>query len=171
MSLRVAVISAGRAGEGIYAPLVKAMENDKEIELFWWLKRSPDWCVVLGDTWPMLEKVIEAVKQNVPVAHIHGGDRSGGIDESIRHAITRFAHLHFPATQEHADRLLRMGEEAWRIKVVGPLGIYAMPEAEFMTKDVLRKTLRINVDKPIVIVLQHPVLFQQEHHVHIIKLF
>jgi UDP-hydrolysing UDP-N-acetyl-D-glucosamine 2-epimerase len=54
-----------------------------------------------------------------------------------------------------------MGEEHWRIHTVGPLGIYAMPEAEFMTKDVLRESLRIELDKPLVIILQHPVLFQQ----------
>jgi GDP/UDP-N,N'-diacetylbacillosamine 2-epimerase (hydrolysing) len=164
MPLRLAIISTNRADEGVYLPLVTAMQKDREIELMGdTYERSLhlDWVIVLGDTWPMLEWVEYAVKRNIPVAHIHGGDRTGGIDESIRHAITRFAHIHFPSIKEHADRLLRMGEESWRIHTVGPLGIYAMPEAEFMTKDVLRETLRIDVDKPIVIILQHPVQFQQ----------
>jgi GDP/UDP-N,N'-diacetylbacillosamine 2-epimerase (hydrolysing) len=112
-----------------------------------------DWVIVLGDTWPMLDYTIRAVKKGLPVVHVHGGDVTGSIDDSIRHAITRFAHLHFPSIQEHADRLLRMGEEAWRIKPIGPLGIYAMKDE--LIPDI-RKVLGLN-DKPIILVIQHPV--------------
>ena len=115
-----------------------------------------DILLILGDRRPMLEAAIDAAYQNIPVAHIQGGDVTETIDESCRHAITRFAHLHFPALNESADRLLKMGEEPWRITVVGPLGIYAMPDAEFIPRERLLRDLRLE-DKPIILVIQHPV--------------
>jgi len=146
--LRVCIISAARSDEGIYLPLIQAMKEDSGMTLS--DAMDCDWMVVLGDTWPMLKATIQSVKQNIPVAHIHGGDRTGSIDESIRHAITRFAHLHFPSIKEHADRLIRMGEEAWRIETVGPLGIYAM-------KDKIVPDHSYDI-----IVIQHPVSTQVE---------
>ncbi len=158
--MKVAVISAARSDEGIYMPLLSAMKKEPDISIWPVVFPYLDWVVVLGDTWPMLEATIDAVQYNIPVAHIHGGDRSGSVDESIRHAITRFAHLHFPAIEEHAERLRKMGEEGWRIKVVGPLGIYAMLDAAFIPKEQICEQLRINGSNPIVLVLQHPVSTQ-----------
>lgn len=158
--MKLLIISAARSDEGIYLPVFKELDKHPDIE---YLVDSElcsndfDWVVVLGDTWPMLEATIQSVKQNIPVAHIHGGDLTGSIDESIRHAITRFAHLHFPALPEHEERLVKMGEEPWRIQTVGPLGIYAMPEASFIPEDKLRKELDLD-ERPIVLVIQHPVL-------------
>jgi UDP-hydrolysing UDP-N-acetyl-D-glucosamine 2-epimerase len=58
------------------------------------------------------------------VAHVHGGDRAAGqVDDSLRHAITKLAHVHFPATPTSAERLIRLGENAWRIHTVGSPGI------------------------------------------------
>lgn len=110
-----------------------------------------DWLIVLGDRMPMLEATIVAAELGIPIAHIQGGDVTTGacLDESIRHAITRFAHLHFPSCESSARRLIRWGEESWRVKVVGPLGIYAM-------KDDLRSLYDAILD-PIVLIIQHPV--------------
>ena len=58
------------------------------------------------------------------VAHVHGGDRAAGqVDDSLRHAITKLAHVHFPATPASAERILRLGEDRWRIHRVGAPGI------------------------------------------------
>jgi UDP-hydrolysing UDP-N-acetyl-D-glucosamine 2-epimerase len=154
------IISAARSDKGIYEPLFNALlkhtDIDFEIDHQFRVYSKIDWVIVLGDTWPMLEATIQAVDHNIPVAHIHGGDKTGSIDESIRHAITRFAHLHFPSLPEHAERLIKMGEEPWRIKTVGPLGIYAMPEASFIPKETLLKALELDA-RPIILVIQHPV--------------
>lgn len=125
---------------------------------------GPDIIVVLGDRDEALVAAIAGAHMNIPVAHIHGGDSTTGgcIDESIRHAITRFAHIHFPATPRSADRLVRMGEELWRIHVIGPLGIYAMHEDDSIAKKKLCKSLGLDADKPIILVLQHPVTTQVE---------
>ena len=187
--MKVAVLTESRADYGIYYPLLKALRADGRFELqllvtgmhlsrqhgltagmieFPYhigcedkLKRiGSDILFVLGDRRPMLEAAINAAYQNIPVAHIQGGDRTETIDESCRHAITRFAHLHFPALQESADRLLKMGEEPWRITVVGPLGIYAMPDADIIPREKLLRDLHLS-DKPIILVIQHPVSGQE----------
>jgi UDP-N-acetylglucosamine 2-epimerase (non-hydrolysing)/GDP/UDP-N,N'-diacetylbacillosamine 2-epimerase (hydrolysing) len=123
---------------------------------------KPSIVVILGDRDEGLAAAIAGAHMYIPVCHIHGGDSTGGscIDESIRHAITRFAHVHFPATPKHAERLIRMGEEEWRIHVVGPLGIYSMREADFTNRVELCLNLDLDAKEPILIVIQHPVTIQ-----------
>jgi len=123
---------------------------------------KPDVVTVLGDRGEALAAVIAAAHMNIAVAHIHGGDVTTGadIDEPIRHAITRFAHLHFPTSPQDAERLVRMGEDPRRIHIVGPLGIYAMSRDSFIPKARLCKLLGLDKDKPVVLVVQHPVTTQ-----------
>ncbi|MGD1917065.1 MAG: UDP-N-acetylglucosamine 2-epimerase [Phycisphaerales bacterium] len=113
---------------------------------------EPDWVVVLGDR---IEAFAAAAAANVggwALAHLHGGDRAEGVaDESMRHAISKLAHLHLPATQASADRLVRMGEKPEHVHVVGSPAIddlatfEAMPEAEFS-----------ELGSPRAVVLLHP---------------
>jgi len=125
---------------------------------------GPDIVVVLGDRDEPLAAAIAGAHMNIPVVHIHGGDSTTGgcIDDSIRHAITRFAHIHFPATPKSAERLIKMGEEPWRIHIAGPLGIYAMCEADFLPKNKLYNNLGLDPNKPVILVVQHPVTTQVE---------
>lgn len=120
---------------------------------------NPSIVVVLGDRDEALAAAIVGSHMNIPVAHVHGGDTSGGgcIDESIRHAITRFSHIHFPATPKSAERLIRMGEEPWRVHIIGPLGIYAMSKADFIAEEELYSNLGLDSNKPVVLVIQHPI--------------
>ena len=83
-------------------------------------QRSPDVVVVLGDRIEAFAAACSASIGGIRVAHIHGGDRAEGVaDEAMRHAITKLAHIHFPATRESAHRLERMGEEVRRIHCTG----------------------------------------------------
>lgn len=82
---------------------------------------QPDLLFVLGDRGEMLAAAIAASHLNIPVAHVHGGEVSGSIDESVRHAISKLSHIHFPATAKSAERLKKMGEDEWRIHQVGAL--------------------------------------------------
>lgn len=82
---------------------------------------QPDLVFVLGDRGEMLAAAIAASHLNIPVAHLHGGEVSGSIDESVRHAISKLSHIHFPATAKSAERLKKMGEDEWRIHQVGAL--------------------------------------------------
>ena len=81
---------------------------------------KPDVCLVLGDRIEAFAAASAAAVAGVRIAHLHGGDRAEGIaDEGIRHAITKLAHVHLPATAASAERIARMGEDAARIHVVG----------------------------------------------------
>ncbi|MDI6736562.1 MAG: UDP-N-acetylglucosamine 2-epimerase [bacterium] len=120
---------------------------------------SPDFVLVLGDRFEALAGAIAGAANNVPVAHIHGGDvtTSGHIDESIRYALTNFAHLHFAATGQSASRIKRLGEEEWRIHLVGSPALDAILSADLASLHEEVATLRLALNKPIVVVVQHPV--------------
>ena len=85
------------------------------------LSRSrPDVLLVAGDRFDTFPAAIATLPLRIPVAHIHGGEVShGAIDDSIRHAITKLSHLHFPSTAQYARRIEQLGEEPWRITVSG----------------------------------------------------
>lgn len=80
---------------------------------------KPDIVVAIADRFEALAVAVAASYMNIPVAHVEGGELSGSIDESIRHAITKLSHLHFVATQQSAERVIRMGEDPKTVYVVG----------------------------------------------------
>lgn len=80
---------------------------------------KPDIVVIVGDRFDVLAPTIAAAYMNIPIAHTMGGEVSGTIDESIRHAITKFAHIHFPANADAEDRIIKMGEDPGRVFRVG----------------------------------------------------
>ena len=82
---------------------------------------KPDIILILGDRIEAFAAAVAAFFLQIPIAHIHGGERttSGHIDESMRHSISRLANIHFVATEGSRERLIRMGEEEWRIHKVG----------------------------------------------------
>ncbi|MBS4031007.1 MAG: UDP-N-acetylglucosamine 2-epimerase (hydrolyzing) [Clostridiales bacterium] len=83
--------------------------------------QQPDFILLLGDRLEMLAAAIAAHYQNIGIIHLHGGEISGSADDLTRHALSRFAHLHFVSTLRAQERLQTWGEEAWRIKAVGSL--------------------------------------------------
>jgi UDP-hydrolysing UDP-N-acetyl-D-glucosamine 2-epimerase len=90
------------------------------IELSSALERlRPDVVVTVGDRFETMATTIAAAYMNIPIAHTMGGEVSGTIDESIRHAVTKFAHIHFPASRDAADRIQRLGERPEMIFRVG----------------------------------------------------
>lgn len=125
-------------------------------DLFFRLK--PDIIVVFGDRLEPLAAILAASGLSLPVAHIHGGDKtdSGHIDENIRHAISRFSHLHFAATEGHRQRLLKMGEEPERVFKVGALGLDSIRQEKIKIKEKLYKELNLGLDKKTIICVFHP---------------
>jgi len=111
----------------------------------------PDIVLIEGDRIEALATGIVAALLNIPVAHVSGGDVSKSIDDSIRHALTKFAHVHFPGTEESAERIKKMGEEHWRIHMVGtPMNTTTL------SKEDLENELGFPIDNPLLVV-QHPV--------------
>lgn len=79
----------------------------------------PDVVLTVGDRFETMATTVAAAYMNIPLAHTMGGEVSGTIDESIRHAVTKFAHIHFPACSEARDRIVRMGERPETVYLVG----------------------------------------------------
>lgn len=117
----------------------------------------PDIIVATGDRGEMLAAAIVGAHMNIPVAHQHGGEISGTVDESIRHAITKFAHIHLPATQQSAERIRQLGEDADRIYVVGAIGLEQIREKQYLSPSEVGQQLDLDLSAPIVLVSQHPV--------------
>lgn len=114
---------------------------------------SPGWIVVLGDRVEALAAAAAAAIGGLAVAHLHGGDRAEGVaDESIRHAISKLAHLHLPATEQSAERLRRMGEDSDRVHVVGSPAIDALAAVR-AADDALWE----EAGAPSVVLLLHPI--------------
>ncbi|OGB20912.1 MAG: UDP-N-acetyl-D-glucosamine 2-epimerase, UDP-hydrolysing [Burkholderiales bacterium RIFCSPLOWO2_02_FULL_57_36] len=97
-------------------------------------KIRPDVVLLLGDRGEMLAGALAAIHLNIPVAHIHGGERSGTVDEPVRHAISKLSHIHFVATDDSRDRLIRMGEHASSVFVTGAPGLDGLSELITSTK-------------------------------------
>lgn len=126
-----------------------------------WESMKPDIIVVLGDRVEPLAATISGAYMNIPVAHIHGGDTSkGGLDESARHAITKFAHIHFPATKRSAKRIIGMGEDEWRVFVVGSPALDAILNEPLLSSTALREKFGLDPARPLVLAVQHPVTTQ-----------
>lgn len=119
-------------------------------------KIKPDILLVIGDRAESLAASVAAAYMKIPIAHIHGGDKSATIDEPVRHAITKLANIHLAATKLSAERIEKMGEEKWRIFVVGAPSLDAILNSEIADKKTAEKELNVDFDKPVIIVLQHP---------------
>lgn len=116
---------------------------------------APDILLVIGDRGEVLATTIAAHNLRIAIAHVQGGDVSGSLDEPVRHAITKLAHIHFPSTEASARRLRAMGEEAWRVHVVGDTHVDQLLLRRVTTPDELRARYRLPEGEPFLLVLQH----------------
>jgi UDP-hydrolysing UDP-N-acetyl-D-glucosamine 2-epimerase len=80
---------------------------------------QPDVVITVGDRFETMATALAATYMNIPLAHTMGGEVSGNIDESIRHAVTKFAHIHFPASKGASERIVKLGEDPERVHLVG----------------------------------------------------
>lgn len=119
----------------------------------------PDMLVVYADRFEGFAAVIAGTQMNVPTAHVEGGDltEGGALDDSVRHAMSKLAHLHFTTNQQATNRLLAMGEEPWRVHTVGFPAIDLIAQGRFAKLDELRERLKLNFDRPLVVFTQHSV--------------
>ena len=126
-------------------------------------KIRPDVVLVLGDRGEQLAAAIAGAHMNIPVAHLHGGEVSGTIDESIRHAVTKFAHIHLPATKKSRERLIKSGERQENIHLIGAPGIDAVKNSGRMGRDEVAGHFGFDAGREIILVVQHPVTTEYEY--------
>lgn len=116
----------------------------------------PDIVVLLGDRFELFSPAIAALMLRIPIAHIHGGERSeGAIDEAVRHAITKMASIHFAATESYRQRIIQMGELAKRVFNFGAPGLDQIFREPLLTRTELERDLEISLNEPTAIVTYH----------------
>lgn len=125
---------------------------------------EPDVVLTVGDRFETMATTLAAAYMNIAIAHTMGGEVSGTIDESIRHAVTKFAHIHFPACRGAHERILRLGERPEHVHMVGCPRIDLVAEILAQADGDLSDRLfdvgvggRFDLGQPFVLVSQHPV--------------
>ena len=119
---------------------------------------GPDVVVLLGDRYELLAAATAAFFLDIPILHIHGGEIThGAFDDSIRHAISKFARVHAVAALEYAERLIRSGEQPDTVHIVGGMGVDALANVSRLSPHELEVELGIQLHTPVFIVTYHPV--------------
>ncbi len=125
---------------------------------------KPDIVLTVGDRFETMATTLAAAYMNIPLAHTMGGEVSGTIDESIRHAITKFSNIHFPASKDAEDRIIKLGENKNSVFFVGCPRIDLISEiikntSKIDHNEIFKKGVgnEFNIEKPFLLVSQHPV--------------
>lgn len=124
--------------------------------------KRPDYLFLLGDRAEVLGAAIAGMHFNIPIAHLYGGDvTQGGTDEQTRHAITKIANLHFTSNFQSYKNIKKMGEENWRINNVGLSSLDLFKSDKFFkSREYLEKKFKIDLSKPLILLIQHSVTWQ-----------
>jgi len=122
---------------------------------------KPDLLLILGDRGEMLAAATTAIYMNIPVAHIHGGEVTGTVDESVRHAITKLSHIHFPANEDSKQRILKLGEKEKNIFVVGAPGLDYIKKTKYISRKEMLNKFNLEDDK-IFLLTEHPVTTERD---------
>ncbi len=123
---------------------------------------KPDIVITVADRFETMATAVAASYMNIVLAHTQGGEVTGSIDESVRHAVTKLAHVHFPATKASAERLIRMGEDPEKVFFTGCPSIDLIADLDLaLPPDLFIRYKGVGPDidpaKPYLVVLQHPV--------------
>jgi UDP-hydrolysing UDP-N-acetyl-D-glucosamine 2-epimerase len=123
---------------------------------------KPDVVLTVADRFETIATAIAASYMNIPVAHTQGGEVTGSIDESVRHAVTKLAHMHFPSSQRAYDFLIRMGEDPGTVHLTGCPAMDVVADSDLsLPPDLFKRYAGVGADidpsKPYLVVLQHPV--------------
>ena len=124
-------------------------------------KYKPNMVILLGDRYELFIPTIASIINNIPILHLCGGAKTkSAIDEQIRHAITKMSHIHMTTTELYAENVSKMGEEDWRIYIVGAPGLENIKKLEAYTKEEILKLTGIDVNKNTIICTYHPVTLE-----------
>lgn len=131
---------------------------------------KPDIVCVVGDRFETLGVVTSAYMMGIPVAHLEGGELSGGLDEGTRHAITKLSHLHFPCTQKAGGIIRQLGENPENIHVAGSTSLDSLIDNKVISLDfdamqnVTGSGDYVDTSKPFILVVQHPVTTENDNY-------
>ena len=123
----------------------------------------PDLLLLIADRYEMLAPASVALALRIPIAHIEGGEVSGGaIDDAVRNALTKMSHIHFTSTDLARRRVIAMGEEPWRVHRAGAPSLDHLRRSKLLTRDQVEERLQIILSQPTILVSYHPVTILRE---------
>lgn len=123
---------------------------------------APDIVLISGDRFEIFSVAIATAAMNIHLAHLQGGEVTGAFDESVRHSVTKLAHLHFPATERGRERIVRMGEAPESVHLVGCPSIDIIADLPSEDRGTICGKYRLDPGEPFLIVIQHPVTTEFE---------
>jgi UDP-N-acetylglucosamine 2-epimerase (non-hydrolysing)/GDP/UDP-N,N'-diacetylbacillosamine 2-epimerase (hydrolysing) len=124
---------------------------------------KPDLLLLIADRYEMLAPASVALTLRIPIAHIEGGEVSeGAIDDAVRNALTKMAHLHFTSTDGARARVIRMGEEPWRVHRAGAPSLDHIRRSRLLTREELEATLGVQLKERVTVVAYHPVTLLED---------
>ena len=126
-------------------------------------KLRPDLLLLIADRYEMLAPASVALALRIPIAHIEGGDVSlGAIDEAVRNAITKLSHIHLTTTETARQRVISMGEEPWRVHVVGSPSLDHLTKGVLLSHAEIQRALAISLKEETIGVIYHPVTLSRD---------
>lgn len=125
---------------------------------------KPDWFVIYADRFESFAAMIASTQMGIPTIHIEGGDytEGGALDDTVRHAMTKLAHLHFTTNEQAAERIRRMGEEPWRVFNIGQPSLDLAGGGEFAPISEIISNLGLDSEKPLILFCQHSITTEYE---------
>jgi UDP-hydrolysing UDP-N-acetyl-D-glucosamine 2-epimerase len=123
----------------------------------------PDILLLIADRYEMLAPAAVALALRIPIAHIEGGEISeGAIDDAVRNALTKMAHIHFTSTFEARERIIAMGEEEWRVHRAGAPSLDHLRRSTLLDRPELEKKLACDLKMPSILISYHPVTLAED---------
>jgi len=127
-------------------------------------KIKPDFFIVYADRFETFAAAIASTQSGIPTVHLEGGDitEGGALDDSVRHAITKLSNLHFTTNEEASKRILKLGEEKWRVFTAGYPTLDLIKSGEYTSKEDMIKKYKIDVRKPLLLLAMHSVTLEAD---------
>ena len=128
-------------------------------------KIKPDYNLVYADRFESFGAIIASSQMNIPTIHIEGGDKTEGgtLDDSVRHAMTKISHIHITTNDNAKKRIIKLGEEKWRVKNFGYSAMDYVKLKNYAKKSEIENKLKIKITKPIILFTQHPIPMENEN--------
>ena len=128
-------------------------------------KIKPDYNLVYADRFESFGAIIASSQMNIPTIHIEGGDKTEGgtLDDSVRHAMTKISHIHITTNDNAKKRIIKLGEEKWRVQNFGYSAMDYVKLKNYAKKNEIENKLNIKITKPIVLFTQHPIPVENEN--------
>ena len=153
INFKVPVLNESDSAYGITRSIGDGVSNFGKL----FQDNKPDLLIILGDRYEILAASIAALIHNIPIAHLHGGEKTeGAFDEAIRHSITKMSHIHFVSHNEYRDRVIQLGEQPENVFNVGALGIENIKKLSLLNLNELEGKLNFKFSSRNLLVTFHP---------------